>query len=866
MGDRNRFFLLIAIMAIIGLSSTFITISLLYRAALIEERERLTETATSQARLIEAVARFDQKYSRSFPEGHFAATIHQIRDAHEKYKGFGETGEFTLARREGNKIVFLLSHRHYDLNNPKPISFDSNLAVPMKLALSGDSGTIIGADYRGKEVLAAYEPVKVLDLGIVAKLDMEEIKAPFIRAGLISMAAIIALILIGAAFFIKISRPIIRRLEEQNEELLKEIMERNRSEETLKEHEIFLSTLIDAIPLPVFYKDKDGRYLGFNKAFENFFAQSSDQLVGKTAFDIVSPELAEIYHAKDKLLFEMGGTQQYEAEVENANGDLRDVVFNKAVFEDKLGDIAGLIGTITDITEDKRAEKERREREQLLNEMGKIAKIGAWEHDLIDRKAVWTKEIYKIVEIDPSDPIPGPDEHFSYYPPEDREILEEAYRHAIDTGEQFDLELRCTTAKGRHFWARAIGRPEFKEGRCVKMKGTFQDITEKKALENRIFQIQKMESIGNLAGGVAHDYNNMLSIIIGYAESILEKLDPENPIYDDISEILEAGKRSSDITRQLLAFARQQTTAPKVLDLNDKIKSILKMLRRLIGEDLDLAWRPGAKVWPVKIDPSQIDQILANLCVNARDAIKGVGQVTIETKNISFDEEYCANHAGFIPGEYIMLAVSDNGSGMAPETMDKIFEPFFTTKRLHQGTGLGLSTVYGIVKQNDGFLNVYSEPEKGTTIKCYLPRHTGQTVDPYRIQDSEIPLSRGETILLVEDDKSILKLGKKMLHSLGYTVLSASAPNEAISIAERHSNKIDLLITDVIMPEMNGRELSEQLQEKYPNLKTLYMSGYTANVIAHRGVLEDGVFFIPKPLSKKELSQKIREALDNNTD
>jgi len=397
-----------------------------------------------------------------------------------------------------------------------------------------------------------------------------------------------------------------------------------------------------------------------------------------------------------------------------------------------------------------------------------------------------------------------------------------------------------------------------------------EDITKQKKAKNeqeklkaQLTQAQKMESVGRLAGGVAHDFNNMLSIIIGYAESVLENLRPDDPLHEDISTILDAGKRSADITRQLLAFARKQTIIPKVLNLNDSITGMLKMLRRLIGEDIDLAWQPGENVWQVKIDPSQIDQILANLCVNAKDAITDIGQVTIKTKNVSFDEEYCAVHAGFIPGEYVMLAVSDNGSGMPPEFIEKIFEPFFTTKGLHQGTGLGLSTVFGIVKQNNGFINVCSKIEIGTTIKSYLSRYTGQR-DVERLKSiQEMPLSNGETILLVEDDRAILKLGEKMLNSLGYTVLPAASPAEAIKLVEENLEKFDLLITDVVMPEMNGRKLSERIQTKYPDLKTLYMSGYTADVIAHRGVLEDGVSFIPKPLSKKDLSVKVREMLDS---
>ena len=400
----------------------------------------------------------------------------------------------------------------------------------------------------------------------------------------------------------------------------------------------------------------------------------------------------------------------------------------------------------------------------------------------------------------------------------------------------------------------------------------YHDITERKQaeaeqekLQAQFNQAQKMESVGRLAGGVAHDYNNISSIIIGYSELALENIEQNTPLYDDLMEIYTAAKRSTDITRQLLAFARQQTIAPKVLDLNDTIESTLKMLRRLIGEDIDLAWLPGPGVWPVKLDPSQVDQIMANLCVNARDAIVDVGKVTIETNNISFDEDYCADHVGFVPGEYAMLSVSDDGSGIAPEALDEIFEPFFTTKDVGKGTGLGLATVYGIAKQNNGFINVYSELNKGTMIKIYLPRHTGKAVEAYNENTLEIPLSKGETVLLVEDDGSILKLGERMLENLGYVVLSANSPSEAIKLAEENAGAINLLITDVVMPEMNGRELSEQLQTLCPDLKTLFMSGYTADVIAHRGVLEDGVCFISKPFSTKDMAVKVREALDNDS-
>ena len=700
-------------MTTICLMLTAVSLGVLYQTSLEEERARLTEIAQSQARLIEAVARFDQVYSNDYPQGPIEATLSQIRDSHDHYEGFGQTGEFTLARLEGEQIVFLLNHRHHDYNRPAPINISSPLAEPMRLALSGKAGTVIGLDYRGRKVLAAYEPVGVLNLGIVAKLDMAEIRAPFIRAALFVTGIMIVLVVFGAALFNKLSSSFMRQLEAQNRALAEQIEERKRSEASLQQKEAFLKTLLDAIPIPVFYKDKNGRHLGTNRALESFLGQPDTRFIGKSVFDLFPPKYSKIHSDRDQQVFSTGERQEYESLLKNTQGLLRNVVFNKAAFKDAQGAIGGLIGTITDITENRQAEAERRDRELLLNEMGRLAKIGGWEHDLLARTAAWTEEIYRIVEIDESDPIPGPDEYFRYCRPEDRLILEEAYSTAVATGKPFDLELQCVSAKGRRLWVRVIGRPEFKDGKCVKMKGTFQDITESKKMKEMFHQSQKMESIGNLAGGVAHDYNNMLSVIIGYTEMALEKVNEQEPLHKDLMAVLEAAKRSSEITRQLLAFARKQTIAPKVVDLNDAIEGTLKMLQRLIGEDIDLSWQPGIGVSPVKIDPTQIDQILANLCVNARDAITDVGKVTIETADVCFDEDYCNNHPGFVPGDFVMIAVSDNGSGMAAEIQNKIFDPFFTTKGLGKGTGLGLSTVYGIVKQNNGFINVYSEPGKG---------------------------------------------------------------------------------------------------------------------------------------------------------
>jgi len=397
------------------------------------------------------------------------------------------------------------------------------------------------------------------------------------------------------------------------------------------------------------------------------------------------------------------------------------------------------------------------------------------------------------------------------------------------------------------------------------------DITDRKRaeaeaekLQAQLTQGQKMESVGRLAGGIAHDFNNMLWVILVYSELAFKHIEAGQPINSALQGIQQAAQRSADLTRQLLAFARKQTVTPQVLDLNETVASMLNMLRRLIGENIDLVWLPGKVLGPIKMDPTQIDQILANLCVNARDAIKDTGKVTIETHNVVIDQAYCTAHAGFIPGEYVLLALSDNGRGMDRETLSHLFEPFFTTKGMGKGTGLGLATVYGIVKQNDGFINVYSELGLGTTFKLYLPLYVVKSEQRLPEPEATKPVATGhETILLVEDEPLILEMTTLMLEHQGYTVLPAATPGEAIRLAREHAGEIHLLMTDVVMPEMNGRDLARNLLSLHPTLKRLFMSGYTANVIAHHGVLDEGVNFIQKPFTMQDLATKIRHVLSD---
>jgi len=413
--------------------------------------------------------------------------------------------------------------------------------------------------------------------------------------------------------------------------------------------------------------------------------------------------------------------------------------------------------------------------------------------------------------------------------------------------------------------ARVSGRAVSSRNREKTFELFAEDVTERRALEQQLRQSQKMEAIGRLAGGIAHDFNNLLMVISGYSEFLLDRLGPDPALRAPAQEIAGAAVRATSLTRQLLAFSRKQMLAPKILDLNGVVTENLKMLTRVIGEDIDLVMVPAAELGAVRADASQIEQVIMNLAVNARDAMPSGGRLTIETSNVSVDEEHARFHPPLASGNYVMLAISDTGAGMDSETQSRIFEPFFTTKG-PKGTGLGLSTVYGIVKQSGGYIWVYSEPGKGTTFKIYLPRvaELAQTAAAGTAPtESVMPEPGTETILLVEDEANLRYLARQFLEKQGYRVIDAADGAVAMQIAVAQEGVIHLLLTDVIMPGMNGRELAQRISEIRPNVKILYMSGYTENVIGRNGMLDAGIRLLQKPFTLRDLKSKVREVLDS---
>ncbi len=449
--------------------------------------------------------------------------------------------------------------------------------------------------------------------------------------------------------------------------------------------------------------------------------------------------------------------------------------------------------------------------------------------------------------------------------PDDRERVLARERESVRSGEPFVVEYRMYARDGRLLWFSDRAVVQRNEANQVPhLYGVMLDITDLKQLEEQFLQAQKMEAVGRLAGGVAHDFNNILTAIQGYSEQARKRLDGDDVATEYIHEVEKAAERAASLTRQLLAFSRKQTLQPKVVDLNTIVAHMDKMLRRLIGEDIELVSRPGPDLGRVRVDPGQIEQVLMNLAVNARDAMPDGGKLTIETANVVFDARYAQRHSDVAPGSYVLLAVTDTGVGMTPEVRARVFEPFFTTKGTGRGTGLGLATCFGIVKQSGGHITVYSEPGHGTTFKIYLPRVEDQLDTAPSVTDSSGARGGQETVLLVEDEPAVRELASLILGDLGYRVVTASNGVDALRIAEAcEAGEIDLLLTDVVMPEMGGKELADRLLSHHRNLRVLYTSGYTAEAIARRGVLEAGIAFLQKPYSSAALARKVREVLDN---
>ena len=629
-----------------------------------------------------------------------------------------------------------------------------------------------------------------------------------------------------------------------------------QSAKTVQRHALAMEATADGMSI----LDTNGEHVYANSAFAKMMGFEDPQsLLGKSWRDVYDPR--DVALLADQVREALGQSGKWTGQVSLRRQDGSRIPLEMTITAMPQG---GIVCVARDITERLLAERARTTTEAkyraLIEQVAAVSYIA--ELGLHGEWLYVSPQVETIFGYTPDDWLVESSKWTRYVPEEDHPIIHAAEEACIKV-RRFQAEYRITRKDGQVIWVSDTAVVVPGSDNHPLMEGIIVDITERKALENQLQQARRMEAVGRLAGGIAHDFNNLLTIIKGYVEMATNRLVGQPEFQSDLQHIGDASERAATLVRQLLAFSRKQVLKPKILDLNSIVLNLDKLLRRLLAEAVDMRTIVAEDVGAVKADPGQIEQVIMNLAVNARDAMPNGGRLLIETSNVELDHTYAQEHATVRPGRYVMLAVTDTGVGMTADTVAHIFEPFYTTKESGRGTGLGLSTVYGIVKQSGGYIWVYSEPGKGTTFKVYLPRVDDRVDVSSALETPSRDARRGnETILLVEDEPAVRELTRMVLSDRGYSIIEALNPEDAERLAGSHRGQIHLLLTDVVMPRMSGHELAKKLIARHPKIRVLYMSGYTYNVIAEDGTLEEGVSFLQKPFSPQALAEKVRETLD----
>jgi PAS domain S-box-containing protein len=766
------------------------------------------------------------------------------------------SGETLLLRREGDEVVYFSPLRGAPLMEGflrRPLSVSTAKAGREDKSLSGER-----LDYRGVPVLSAARRIPLTDWILVRKIDRQEALEDFYATARLEAMVGACIILVFAYLLVGYRRKMLARALE----------ERVAQQQAILALQAFAQEMVDNVPVGLLILSPDLNVLSVNRTFLEAFHVRREKVIGQP--------LPEVIQAEGPPRRIMGATEPGSGphdvllDLAAAGGiGTRPTRLTLTQISDGQGK-GRLLLTVEDQTESERLRAAAEASERRLRELVQSIDAIVWEAEAKTHQFTFVSQrAEQILGYPVGQWLTQPDFWVEHLHPLDREQALGARQKAIAEGRDHTLEYRVVAADGRQVWLHDTTHVVLDaEGRPTQLRGVAIDSTKGKLAEaeterlaQQLRQAQKMEAVGRLAGGVAHDFNNMLTIISGYSGLLLEHPGAIEPLQGYVNEIKNASDRAASLTRQLLAFSRQQVLAPRVLDLNAVVANIEKMLKRLIGEDMDLVTVLGEGLWPVKADPGQLEQVLLNLAVNARDAMPNGGVITIETANVEMDSTSAQTHFPLSPGPYVLLAFSDTGIGMDAETQARIFEPFFTTKEKGKGTGLGLAMVYGIVKQSGGYIGVSSEVGKGTIFRIYLPRIKEELDESGPAGSGVAALQGTETLLLVEDEEGVRALVRNVLREKGYRVLEASGGEEALELSELYGGQIDLLVTDVVMPQMSGRELARRLANSRPQTKVLYISGYADNAVWSEGGLDSGGAFLQKPFSPEALARKVREVL-----
>lgn len=762
------------------------------------------------------------------------------------------TGEIVLFERQNEELVFLSPVRKTEL---EPVSTRFSLTLERFMSVRGaleTQGLLEAIDYHGDPVVSYLMPVSGSSWMLGVKMDVSEAFVVWrLQLALLASAALVGLLLLAAIGW---------SLHQQDR--LRRTKALWRAEQAARQSQARFDEVSEHSRTFAWESDLQGTFTFVSPVATQILGYQPEELVGqKTFYDLHPEEGREACKERNREIFAVAGSyRNFENPAVAKSGELVWLSTTALPIMDPQGKVLGYRGLDTDITEQKRHQAELALLGAAIEQAGEAVVITDAEGTIEFVNRGFTQLTgYTAEEAMGQNPrlIKSGMQDTAFY---------ERMWQTLTSGQTWEGQIVNRHKNGLLYTEVSTITPVLNEhGRITNYVAVKRDVSEYLRLSEQLGQAQKLESIGRLAGGIAHDFNNLVMGIQGFAELGLEKLPAGHPARLDLQEIQAISGRTASLTKQLLAFARQQPIAPKVLDLNATLEELLAMLRRLIGEDITLTWTPGAELWSVEADSGQLDQVLTNLVVNARDAISGVGTIALETRNVTLSLSACASIPEARTGDFVVIRVSDSGAGMTPEVLEHIFDPFFTTKAVGKGTGLGLAMVYGVVKQNGGFLSVTSAEGQGSCFELYFPRSCRLEPALHSASGRVEERPGKETILLAEDEESVRNITARFLERLGYHVLSTESPAQALALVEGYEGTIDLLLTDVIMPGATGRDLAIALQALRPQVKVVYMSGYTGDVIAERGVLRSEVHFLQKPFTKDELARVVRLALESET-